>query len=47
MGIDREQVLEAMEEAIQKSGGTKYGLEHEIRSNNDRKTVSIHMGRYL
>ncbi len=31
-GIEREEVLEAMEQAIQKSGRAKYGLEHDIRA---------------
>ena len=30
--IDREQVLEAMEQAIQKAGRSKYGQEHDIRA---------------
>ena len=46
-GIDREQVLEAMEQAIQKAGRTKYGLEHDIRATIDRKTGSIQLARYL
>ena len=29
--IDREEVLEAMEQAIQKAGRSKYGHEHDIR----------------
>ena len=46
-GIDREQVLEAMEQAIHKAGRTIYGLEHDIRATIDRKTGSIQMARYL
>jgi N utilization substance protein A len=46
-GIGREQVLEAMEQAIQKAGRTKYGLEHDIRATIDRKTGSIQLARYL
>lgn len=46
-GIDREQVLEAMEQAIQKAGRTKYGLEHDIRATIDRKTGAIQLARYL
>ena len=46
-GIDREQVLDAMEQAIQKAGRTKYGLEHDIRATIDRKTGSIQLARYL
>ncbi|HEY4166034.1 MAG TPA: NusA N-terminal domain-containing protein, partial [Reyranella sp.] len=30
--IEREEVLEAMEQAIQKAGRAKYGLEHDIRA---------------
>jgi N utilization substance protein A len=31
-GIEREEVLEAMEEAIQKAARSRYGLEHDIRA---------------
>ena len=34
-GIDREEVLEAMEQAIQKAGRSKYGHEHDIRAEID------------
>ncbi len=44
--IDREIVLEAMEEAIQKAGRSKYGHDHDIRANIDRKTGHIDMKRY-
>jgi len=46
-GIDREEVLEAMEQAIQKAGKAKYGFEHDIRAVIDRTTgdVSIHRVR--
>jgi len=44
--IDREIVLEAMEEAIQKAGRSKYGYDHDIRANIDRKTGEITMKRY-
>ena len=30
--IDRDEVLEAMEQAIQKAGRSKYGHEHDIRA---------------
>ncbi|MBT5809758.1 MAG: transcription termination/antitermination protein NusA, partial [Rhodospirillaceae bacterium] len=46
-GIDREQVLEAMEEAIQKAGRSKYGHEHDIRATVDRSTGDIQLARYL
>src|SRR6184192_1149339 len=45
-GIEREEVLEAMEQAIQKAGRAKYGLEHDIRAAIDRKTGEIRLARY-
>ncbi|OIR09180.1 hypothetical protein GALL_87870 [mine drainage metagenome] len=45
--IDRDEVLEAMEQAIQKAGRSKYGHEHDIRAHIDRKTGEIHLMRYL
>src|ERR1043166_7481088 len=45
--IDRDEVLEAMEQAIQKAGRTKYGQEHDIRATIDRKTGEIQLMRYL
>jgi N utilization substance protein A len=44
-GIDREEVLEAMEQAIQKAGRSKYGLEHDIRASIDRKSGEIKLVR--
>jgi len=44
--IEREIVLEAMEEAIQKAGRSKYGHDHDIRANIDRKTGHIDLKRY-
>jgi transcription termination/antitermination protein NusA len=44
--IEREQVILAMEEAIQKAGRSKYGLEHDIRAHIDRKTGAIDMKRF-
>ena len=44
-GIDREEVLEAMEQAIQKAGRSKYGIDHDIRANIDRKTGEISLKR--
>lgn len=41
--IDRESVLEAMEQAIQIAGRRKYGQEHDIRAEIDRKTGSIYL----
>lgn len=44
--IEREIVLEAMEEAIQKAGRSKYGHDHDIRANIDRRTGKIDLKRY-
>src|SRR5213593_2847675 len=44
-GIDRDEVLIAMEQAIQKAGRSKYGHEHDIRANIDRKTGEIRLTR--
>ncbi len=46
-GIDRDQVLEAMEQAIQKAGRSKYGQEHDIRATIDRKSGEISLARYV
>jgi len=46
-GIDREEVLEAMEMAIQKAGRSKYGHEHDIRAHIDRKSGEITLARYI
>ncbi len=46
-GIDREEVLEAMEQAIQKAGRSKYGHEHDIRVRIDRISGEISLARYL
>ncbi len=45
-GIDRELVLEAMEEAIQKAGRSKYGHDHDIRATINRKSGVIDLKRY-
>ena len=45
-GIEREQVLEAMELAIQKAGRSKYGHEHDIRATIDRNNGSVRLARY-
>jgi N utilization substance protein A len=45
--IDKEHVLEAMEEAIKKAGRSKYGHEHDIRARIDRKTGDIHLTRHM
>ncbi|MSO80827.1 MAG: transcription termination/antitermination protein NusA [Alphaproteobacteria bacterium] len=44
--IEREEVLEAMEQAIQKAARNKYGPEHDIRVRIDRKTGDIALARY-
>ncbi|MBF0094267.1 MAG: transcription termination/antitermination protein NusA [Alphaproteobacteria bacterium] len=44
-GIDRDEVLEAMEQAIQKAGRSKYGHEHDIRAVIDRRTGEIMLMR--
>jgi len=44
--IDREEVLEAMEQAIQKAGRSKYGHEHDIRAIIDRTSGDIQLMRY-
>lgn len=45
-GIQPDEVLEAMEEAIQKAGRSKYGREHDIRATIDRKNGAIELMRY-
>jgi N utilization substance protein A len=46
-GIERDTVLDAMEQAIQHAGKRKYGHEHDIRAEIDRKSGEIHLFRYL
>ncbi|MAV88375.1 MAG: transcription termination/antitermination protein NusA [Rhodospirillaceae bacterium] len=46
-GIEREVVLDAMEQAIQKAGRSKYGQEHDIRAEIDRKSGEIKLARYI
>src|ERR1700733_10676227 len=45
-GIERDEVLEAMEQAIQKAGRSKYGLEYDIRAEIDRKNGEIKLMRF-
>jgi N utilization substance protein A len=45
-GIERDEVLEAMEQAIQKAGRSKYGHEHDIRALIDRKSGEIRLMRF-
>ncbi|GBR70259.1 transcription termination factor NusA [Gluconobacter kanchanaburiensis] len=44
--IDREEVLEAMEQAIQKAGRAKYGHEKDIRATIDRKSGEVRLSRW-
>ncbi len=44
--IDREEVLEAMEQAIQKAGRAKYGHEKDIRATIDRKAGEVRLSRW-
>jgi N utilization substance protein A len=44
--IDREEVLVAMEQAIQKAGRSKYGIEHDIRAEIDRTSGEIRLARF-
>ena len=44
--IDKEEVILAMEEAIQKAARSKYGLERDIRANIDRKNGSINIAQF-
>jgi len=45
-GIDRDEVLQAMEQAIQKAGRSKYGLDYDIRAEIDRKNGEIKLMRF-
>jgi N utilization substance protein A len=44
--IDRDEVLEAMEQAIQKAGRSKYGHDHDIRAHIDRSSGEITLARF-
>ncbi len=44
--IDREEVVVALEQAIQKAGRSKYGQEHDIRATIDRRSGEITLARY-
>ncbi|MDG2459171.1 MAG: transcription termination factor NusA, partial [Alphaproteobacteria bacterium] len=44
--IDKEEVILAMEEAIQKAARSKYGLERDIRANINRKNGSINIAQF-
>src|SRR5581483_6607681 len=45
-GIDRDEVLEAMEQAIKKAGRSKYGQEYDIRAEIDRRSGEIRLMRF-
>lgn len=45
-GMDREIIIHAIEEAIQKAGRSKYGHEHDIRCHIDRRTGDTQLKRY-
>ncbi len=45
-GIERDLVLEAMEQAIQKAARSKYGVERDIRAQIDRKSGEIQLQRF-
>jgi N utilization substance protein A len=45
-GIERDEVLEAMEQAIQKAGRSKYGQEYDIRAEIDRRSGEIRLMRF-
>src|SRR5216117_205731 len=45
-GIDRDEVLDAMEQAIQKAGRSKYGQEYDIRAEIDRSNGEIRLLRF-
>ncbi len=44
--IEKEEVIIAMEEAIEKAARSKYGLERDIRANIDRKNGSINIAQF-
>ncbi len=46
-GVERDEILSAMEQAIQKAGRAKYGHEHDIRAEIDRKTGEVRLQRFL
>jgi transcription termination/antitermination protein NusA len=45
--IEKEIVIEAIEEAIQKGAKTRYGAEHDIRAHIDPKTGELTLKRYI
>ena len=45
--IDKEEVIVAMEEAIEKAARSKYGLERDIRATIDRKNGAINIAQFI
>jgi N utilization substance protein A len=45
--IDREVVIEAIEEAIQKGAKSRYGAHHDIRAKIDHKTGELNLTRHV
>ncbi len=45
--IDKQIVVEALEDAIQKAARSRYGMENEISAKIDQKTGEIHLARHL
>lgn len=45
-GMDKEVIISAVEQAIQKAGRSKYGHEHDIRCHIDRRTGETQLKRY-
>ena len=46
-GIEQDEVIEAMEQALQKAGRSKYGHENDIRAEIDRSNGEISLARYI
>jgi N utilization substance protein A len=46
-GIDKDVIIEAMEQAVQVAGRKKYGYEHNIRAEIDRKTGEMKLYRVI
>jgi N utilization substance protein A len=46
-GIDKEEVIDAMEQAIQKAARTRYGFENDVRAEIVRANGEIKLARYL
>ena len=46
-GIEPEEVIEAMEQAIQKAARSKYGHENDVRAEIDRNSGDIRLARFL